>query len=75
MVISQRRRLCARWVENGPQPLARVSQFSLSHNFFFFFELTYHVIFFYYFNQTVSHVSIFHPSLNGKDQFDTKMKG
>ena len=36
MVVSQRRRLCARWVENGLQSLARVSQFSLSHNFFFF---------------------------------------
>ena len=36
MVVSQRQRLCARWVENGPQPLACVSQFSLSHNFFFF---------------------------------------
>jgi hypothetical protein len=31
--------------------------------------------FYFYFNQHVNHVSIFHPSLNGNDQFDTRMKG
>ena len=74
MVVSQRRRLCARWVENGPQPLARLSQFSLSHNIYIYI-LSWHAMSFFFFNQTVSHVSIFHLSLNGKDQFDTKMKG
>jgi hypothetical protein len=25
--------------------------------------------------KTVSHIDIFHPTLNGKDHFDTRLKG
>jgi hypothetical protein len=42
---------------------------------FSFFELACHVNFFHNFNQIVSRVSIFNSKLNGKDYFDTKMKG
>ena len=45
----------------------------------FFFKLKYevacHVRYFLYWKKTVNHVIIFHLTLNGKDYFDTRLKG
>ena len=43
--------------------------------FFFLVELACHVYIYNYFNKTVSHISIFYPSLNNNDQNNTRMKG
>ena len=42
---------------------------------FFFFLVGKTVTIYYYFNKSVSQVSIFHQSLNDKDQNDIRMKG
>ena len=46
---------------------------------FFFLKLKYevacHVRYFLYWKKTVNHVIIFHLTLNGKDYFDTRLKG